>query len=212
MSEDKVYYMYTDVTLNSIYRPYVLGSYVYFAEDDETDLAEFHEKTVAALHDSAEEVREELFDDLPADRYRFSIRAFLRDHYDTFSGRGEDGSNHHGMEQDVYRQSIYLDAFVIATSRYSERLFIYGYTEIAEKIIYEDNVYGRMPKGVYVLTGPAFMRVRVLPKYSQLCLPKKLNVIDERKSVIMKKFLIGVLSLTSTPMTAARRYDVARVL
>ena len=49
MSEDKAYYSYTDVTLNSIYRPYVLGSYDYFAEDDETDLAEFHEKTVNAI-------------------------------------------------------------------------------------------------------------------------------------------------------------------
>ena len=154
MSEDKLYYSYTEVTLNSIYRPYVLGSYDYFAGGDETDLAEFHEKTVAALHDSAEEVREELFDDLSADSYRFSIRAFLRDHYDTFSGWGEDGSYHHGMEQDVYRQSIYFDSFVIATSRYSERSFMlynYGYTEIAEKIIYEDDEYGRMLKGVYVL-------------------------------------------------------------
>ena len=154
MSEDKLYYSYTEVTLNSIYRPYVLGSYDYFAGDDETDLAEFHEKTVAALHDSAEEVREELFDDLSADSYRFSIRAFLRDHYDTFGGWGEDGSYRHGMEQDVYRQSIYFDSFVIATSRYSERSFMlynYGYTEIAEKIIYEDDGYGRMLKGVYVL-------------------------------------------------------------
>ena len=30
-------------------------------------------------------------------------------------------------------------------------LYNYGYTEIAEKIIYEDDGYGRMLKGVYVL-------------------------------------------------------------
>lgn len=154
MSEDKAYYSYTEVTLNSIYRPYVLGSYDYFSGDDETDLAEFHEKTVTALHNSAETVREDLFYDLAADSYRFSMRELLREQYDTFIVREEGGGYRWGIEKDVYIQSVYFDSFVIVTAPNTDRSFMlynYGYTEIAEKIIYEDDGYGRMLKGVYVL-------------------------------------------------------------
>jgi hypothetical protein len=155
MSEDKTYYDYNDVILNAIYRPYVLGSYEYLAGNDESVSEEFHEKTVTALHNSAETVREDLFDDLAADSYRFSMRELLREQYDTFIVREEGGGYRWGIEKDVYIQSVYFDSFVIVTSPNTDRSFMlydFGYTEIAEKHIEVDNGYGRMQKGVYVLT------------------------------------------------------------
>ena len=153
LTEDHTYYADNWVVYNAIYRPCVLGSYRYHAEDGTPVSEDFHAETVAALHATAHEQRDALFEDLTPDSPLFSMREFYPDHRETFGERHENGYSW-GMSNWIHRSETMPYDLILLESDYSDRRFLlydFSYNEIAETVIEIDNGYGYMVKGCYVM-------------------------------------------------------------
>ena len=161
LTKDHTYYADNWVVYNSIYRPNILGSYRYHSEDGTPITEAFHNETVAALHASAREQRDMLFEDLSPDSPLFSMREFDPDHHKTFSKHHEGGYSWN-MRNWIHRSQTMPYDLILLESSNSERRFLlydFGYNEIAETVIEIDNGYGYMVKGYYVMVDGTYIYV-----------------------------------------------------
>ena len=159
LTENKTYYDGSDARFNTIYRASILGAYrCDSAMVERSDIAELLDE----LHQKAEEVRAEMFKDLSADSFKFSIRKLKQEQSESFIVKEEDGSMEMFMSMVSYRGD---DRYAIVMNHDgSKNFFLYNgiYQMIQETEIDAAAEHGAMLKGRYILADGTIVRVDFL--------------------------------------------------
>ena len=159
LTENKTYYDGSDARFNTIYRESVLGAYrCDSAMVKRSDIAELLDE----LHQKAEEVRAEIFKDLSADSFKFSVRKLKQEQSESFIVKEEDGSMEMFMSMVSYRGD---DRYAIVMNHDgSKNFFLYNgiYQMIQETEIDAAAENGAMLKGRYILADGTIVRVDFL--------------------------------------------------